>query len=108
MSLCHNWLGVLRSKNRGVPGFLGAFLFCGLVSCAVARVLCTVALLAGSRKNRLSISEILRLPKLGLDFFTSRILSLTRTDNGVLFRAALSFRNPSSPDCRYSFAHSFR
>jgi hypothetical protein len=51
MSLCHSWLGVLRSKNRGVPGFFGAFLFCGLLSCAVARVLCTVALLAGSKKT---------------------------------------------------------
>ena len=78
MSLCHSWFGVLRSKNRGLPGFLVRRLLTGLsISSASRRVRCTVPGLALIRKNRFNTSLILRTPQPGFLRFSSTMLAPT-------------------------------
>jgi hypothetical protein len=77
MSLCQSWFGVVRSKNRGLPG-----LRCGLrlgasMSPASVSSACTVLGAAFSKNTRRNRSLMRRTPRLGSSRFNSRIFAPT-------------------------------
>jgi hypothetical protein len=103
MSLCHIWFGVLRSKKRGLDGFL-----CGLrlttgINCFLCSVRLTVSALAGTKNIRRNNCEIRFTPKPGFACFTSTILACTAVRFPLRFRRRSGWkivRNPSSPSSR--------
>ena len=74
MSLCHIWLGVLRSKKRGFAGLRRVFFFTG-ISCLATSVRRTIVVLAGRKNIRRSNCEIRFTPKSGFARLTSTIFS---------------------------------
>jgi hypothetical protein len=65
MSLCHIWLGVLRSKKRGFDGLDRVFFLRGLMSFSRCRVFRTVSGLVGRWKRRLNVCAMRLTPKAG-------------------------------------------
>ena len=65
ISLCHIWLGVLRSKKRGFDGLDGVFFFLGVISFSRCRVLRTVSGLADKWNIRRKVCEMRLMPKVG-------------------------------------------
>ncbi len=77
MSLCHIWLGVLRSKKRGFEGLRGDLrLAVGISRCACS-VRLTVSALVGRNKARFSHCAIRLTPKVGFARLTSTIFVWT-------------------------------
>jgi hypothetical protein len=75
ISLCHIWLGVERSKNRGWGGLRRGFFRLFGISPSRCSVRRTVSGLAGRNSTRLNHWEIRRMPNVGCDRLTSVILA---------------------------------
>ncbi len=65
MSLCHIWLGVARSKKRGLDGLLGVRFLRGGISFSRCSVLRTVSGLAGRWNSRRKVCAMRLIPKAG-------------------------------------------
>jgi hypothetical protein len=101
MSLCHSWFGVLRSKNRGLPGFsCGLRLGDSIIPASVSSA-CTVLGDAFKRNIRRNRSLMRLTPRLGSSRLSSRILAPVPPRRRGRFRRLLSgssrSRRPASP-----------
>ena len=98
MSLCHIWLGVARSKNRGRVTFRRCLAGVGgSISFAVCSVCRTVSLLTPRQNQRFSVSVIRCTPKSGCCCFISITWSRSA---GAIFarRVPVDFGySPASP-----------
>ncbi len=108
MSLCHSWLGVLRSKNLGFATlrFLGSF--GGTISPASCRVERTFSLPPGSPRNENSVSAIRRTPKEGFSRLSSTIARSTAPGSRLPGPGWRLGARAASPPVRHALRHPCR
>jgi len=107
MSDCHIWLGVARSKNRGLGGFFGGFFFDFGSSRFCCNVRRTVSWLPGRNNIRRNTWAIRFTPKCGCCCFSVTICALTAvaTLGALTFLPPMSGCSPASPCWRYRWTH---
>lgn len=108
MSLCHIWLGVLRSKKRGFAGLRRVFFFTTGIRSLATSVRRTIFVLAGRKNIRRSNCEIRFTPNSGFARLTSTIFECTALSDPFVRRwvSPLRDRSPSSPCSRYRLTQS--